>query len=384
MSKLYELIKELCPNGVEYKTLGEVCEYEQPGKYIVNSTDYNDDFEIPVLTAGQSFILGFTNEKQGHYIATPENPVRIFDDFTTGFHWVDFEFKVKSSAMKMLRPKNKSFNFKYIYHAMKSLNFQPGGHQRHWISIYSQLEIPLPPLEIQNEIVSFLDNFISLSNLLNRELEKRKIQFEYYTEKLLDFDSNVQVKSLREIADFRNGKGHEKNIADDGKFIVVNSKFISSEGAVCKFSNEQICPLYIDDILMVMSDLPNGKALAKCFLVEKNDTYTLNQRIGAFHVKDKTTISTKFLFYSLNRNPQLLAYDNGSDQTNLRKDDILDINIKLPSIEVQKQIVSILEYFNKLCNLESGIPAEIQKRNLQYECYLNKLFDFKKSNKEVN
>ena len=384
MDSIIELIKKLCPNGVNFYKLEELLDYEQPTKYIVKSTEYNDEFNTPVLTAGQSFILGFTNEKQGHYIATPENPVRIFDDFTTGFHWVDFEFKVKSSAMKMLRPKNKSFNFKYIYHAMKSLNFQPGGHQRHWISIYSQLEIPLPPLEIQNEIVSFLDNFISLSNLLNRELEKRKIQFEYYTEKLLDFDSNVQVKSLREIADFRNGKGHEKNIADDGKFIVVNSKFISSEGAVCKFSNEQICPLYIDDILMVMSDLPNGKALAKCFLVEKNDTYTLNQRIGAFHVKDKTTISTKFLFYSLNRNPQLLAYDNGSDQTNLRKDDILDINIKLPSIEVQKQIVSILEYFNKLCNLESGIPAEIQKRNLQYECYLNKLFDFKKSNKEVN
>jgi type I restriction enzyme S subunit len=383
MDSIIELTKKLCPNGVNFYKLEELLDYEQPTKYIVKSTEYNDEFNTPVLTAGQSFILGFTNEEQGHYLATPENPVIIFDDFTTGFHWVDFEFKVKSSAMKMLRPKNKSFNFKYVYHAMKSLNYQPGGHQRHWISIYSQLEIPLPPLEIQNEIVSFLDNFNSLSNLLNKELEKRKVQLEYYTEKLLDFDNNVQVKSLREIADFRNGKGHEKNIVDDGKFIVVNSKFISSEGAVCKFSNEQICPLFVDDILMVMSDLPNGKALAKCFLVEKNDTYTLNQRIGAFHVKDKTSISTKFLFYSLNRNPQLLAYDNGSDQTNLRKDDILNISIKLPCIETQKQIVSILEYFNKLCNLESGIPAEIQKRNLQYEYYLYKLFDFKKSNKEV-
>ena len=151
MDSIIELIKKLCPNGVNFYKLEELLDYEQPTKYIVKSTEYNDEFNTPVLTAGQSFILGFTNEKQGHYIATPENPVIIFDDFTTGFHWVDFEFKVKSSAMKMLRPKNKSFNFKYIYHAMKSLNFQPGGHQRHWISIYSQLEIPLPPLEIQNE-----------------------------------------------------------------------------------------------------------------------------------------------------------------------------------------------------------------------------------------
>jgi type I restriction enzyme S subunit len=86
---------------------------------------------------------------------------------------------------------------------------------------------------------------------------------------------------LGEIADFRNGKGHEKAIAEDGKFIVVNSKFISTNGQVVKFTNQQISPLYIEDILIVMSDLPNGKALAKCFLVDENNRYTLNQRIGA-------------------------------------------------------------------------------------------------------
>ena len=106
MSKIDELIKEKCPNGVEYKPLNEIIDYEQPGKYIVSSTDYNDDFETPVLTAGQSFILGYTNETEGIYQASKESPVIIFDDFTTSSHWVDFPFKVKSSAMKLLTAKD--------------------------------------------------------------------------------------------------------------------------------------------------------------------------------------------------------------------------------------------------------------------------------------
>ena len=148
------------------------------------------------------------------------------------------------------------------------------------------------------------------------------------------------------------------------------------EGIVKKYSNTQICPLYIDDILMVMSDLPNGRALAKCYLVEKNGTYTLNQRIGAFHVKSNDII-TKFLFYALNRNSQLLRYDNGVDQTNLRKDDILNILIPVPPIKEQQRIVDILDRFDKLCNdISEGLPAEIEARQKQYEYYRDKLLTF--------
>ena len=136
--------------------------------------------------------------------------------------------------------------------------------------------------------------------------------------------------SLDYIADFKNGKGHEKSIVADGKYIVVNSKFISTDGQVRKYSDDQICPLYVDDILMVMSDLPNGRALAKCYLVDEDDKYTLNQRIGAFTVSRPDLVTTKYLYYILSRNPQLLRYDNGADQTNLRKADILNILIAIP------------------------------------------------------
>jgi len=115
MAKIDELLKKLCPEGVEVRELGEILDYEQPTKYLVQSNKYDDDFTTPVLTAGQSFILGYTDETDGIYKASKENPTIIFDDFTTSFHWVNFDFKVKSSAMKMLGPKeNSDIVFKFI------------------------------------------------------------------------------------------------------------------------------------------------------------------------------------------------------------------------------------------------------------------------------
>lgn len=130
---------------------------------------------------------------------------------------------------------------------------------------------------------------------------------------------------------------------------------------------------------MVMSDLPNGKALAKCFIVDEDNKYTLNQRIGAFTIKNTNIITTYFLFYILNRNKQLLAYDNGVDQTNLRKDNILNISIPIPSLSEQQRIVSILDKFESLVNsLSEGLPAEIAAVQEQYEYYRNKLLTFKR------
>ncbi|WP_352433993.1 restriction endonuclease subunit S [Citrobacter freundii] len=121
--------------------LGAVLDYMQPTPYLVDSTDYNDSYSIPVLTAGKSFILGYTNEEHGIYHAPL--PAIIFDDFTTDSKFVDFEFKAKSSAMKILTAK-KGVSAKYIFEAMQMLKFKIGGHQRHWISIYSNLVIPIP------------------------------------------------------------------------------------------------------------------------------------------------------------------------------------------------------------------------------------------------
>lgn len=134
--------------------LGDVLKYEQPTKYIVKSTLYNDNYSTPVLTAGQTFILGYTNETDGIFTKTP---VIIFDDFTTAIKYVDFPFKVKSSAMKILSAEEKLANIRYLYYKMQTIKNNNSEHKRYWISKYAELEIPLPPLPIQQKIAAILD-----------------------------------------------------------------------------------------------------------------------------------------------------------------------------------------------------------------------------------
>lgn len=181
-------------DGVEYKPLGEVLKYEQPTKYIVHSTEYDDSFATPVLTAGQSFILGYTDEEDNHYQASKASPVIIFDDFTTATQWVDFEFKVKSSAMKILSLKEDVVaDIHFVYFAIQCIGFKPGEHARHWIEKYSRFEIPLPPLPVQKEIVRMLDGMTGLIDTLEEELALRKQQYEYYRDTLLAFKRKPEV-----------------------------------------------------------------------------------------------------------------------------------------------------------------------------------------------
>ena len=146
------------PDGWKYKRLDEVLGYEQPQKYIVESSEYSDDYTTPVLTAGKSFIIGHTNEQSG--ICT-DVPVIIFDDFTTDSKFVDFPFKVKSSAMKILHPKG-DINLKYLAYFMSITRLVGTTHKRYWISEYSKIIVPVPPKGEQDKIVSLIGRYDSL------------------------------------------------------------------------------------------------------------------------------------------------------------------------------------------------------------------------------
>lgn len=188
---------ELAKVGFEWKSLGEVANYEQPTKYLVKSKDYDDDFKTPVLTAGKTFILGYTNETNGIYQAS-KNPVIIFDDFTTANKWVDFDFKAKSSAMKMISSVDENqFLLKYIYYWLNTLpsGLVDGDHKRQWISNFANKKIPIPPLSVQSQIVAILDTFDtltqSISEGLPKEIQLRQKQYEYYRERLLNFKATI-------------------------------------------------------------------------------------------------------------------------------------------------------------------------------------------------
>ena len=142
------------PSGWCICRLEDIVDYEQPQRYIVESTDYNDSYATPVLTAGKSFIIGYTNETNGVFA---DLPVIIFDDFTTDSKFVEFPFKVKSSAMKILHV-DQAVNIKYVYYFMSITRLVGKTHKRYWISEYSKLEIPLPPYSEQCRIVEAIEN----------------------------------------------------------------------------------------------------------------------------------------------------------------------------------------------------------------------------------
>ncbi len=152
----------------EERKLGEILRYEQPTAYIVKRTKYNDHYSTPVLTAGQSFILGHTDETSGIKNANKNKPVIIFDDFTTSSHLVDFPFKVKSSAMKLLTLRDENDDFTFSFNSLKKINYIPQNHERHWISKFSGFCISIPDKIEQKKIGKMffeIDRFVTLHQL---------------------------------------------------------------------------------------------------------------------------------------------------------------------------------------------------------------------------
>lgn len=159
--------------------------------------------------------------------------------------------------------------------------------------------------------------------------------------------------NLIQVADYENGKAHEQDIAENGEFIVANSKFISTDGKVKKFTNSAFCQASKDDILMVLSDVPNGKAIAKCFWVEESNRYTVNQRVCRLTPK---RVIGKLLYYLINRNPYFLAFDDGVKQTNLRKEDVLNCPLLIPEDPKEQEIIA-----DTLTSVDDLIKAQNQK-----------------------
>ena len=159
----YEKYGEKLPSGWVITNFETLLSYEQPTNYIVRDTNYNSEYETPVLTAGKSFILGYTDEKENIF---SELPVIIFDDFTTESKFVDFPFKVKSSAMKILHINTDLVLPKFAFYLMQATQIDHDNHQRYWISTYSREEIALPPLKEQERILSALEQYFKLLNCL--------------------------------------------------------------------------------------------------------------------------------------------------------------------------------------------------------------------------
>lgn len=165
-----------------------------------------------------------------------------------------------------------------------------------------------------------------------------------------------EEKKLKNICIFVNGKGHEQVISQYGKYIVVNSKFVSTDGEIVKYSNEQLEPLFKDDIVMVMSDVPNGRAIAKFFYIDEDNKYSLNQRICAI----RTNQNQMFIMKQLNRHKYFLAFDDGAKQTNLKKEDVLKCPVFIPDIEEQSKIAALLSDIDKKIESQAALVEKLK------------------------
>ncbi len=377
---------------VEWKKLGDLLDYEQPTSYLVNSTEYDESYDIPVLTAGQSLLLGYTNETEGIYQASKENPTIIFDDFTTSFHWIDYKFKVKSSAMKMLRPK-KDVNFRYVYYAMLGINFVPGGHQRHWISKYSNFEIPIPSLSEQSRIVGILDTFTSSISNLKQQIEERRKQYNFLLDKLYYANKSelleatergqVCVKTLDKIGTFTRGRRFvRKDIVEEGVPCIHYGDMYTYYG-VCaektptfltKEKAEKLRFAKKGDVVIVAAG--------------END---IDIGVGvAWLGEEDVVVHDACFIFKHNMNPKYLSYFMRSMNYHLQirmgvvDGKICSISAKelgrtltpVPSLETQSRIVSILDTFEQsIANLEE----QLAMREKQYEYYREKLLRFEEA-----
>lgn len=243
-------------------------------------------------------------------------------------------------------------------------------------STIEKIKINIPSKPEQEEIASFLTSV----DTRIEQLTKKEALLQEYKKGVMSKIFNQEIrfkdddgsefpeweeKTLNELVTFKNGKAHENDIVDNGKYIVVNSKFISSDGQKAKYSDSQITPLFKNDIVMVMSDVPNGKALAKCFFIEEDDKYSLNQRICALK---QTSNNNKFLIYLINRNKYYLSFDSGVGQTNLKRNEVLDLILNMPCLQEQTKIANFLSSIDKKIELtkkELNSTKEFKKALLQ-------------------
>lgn len=383
---------------VEWLLLGDVTQYEQPSKYLVESKNYSDEFHVPVLTAGKTFILGYTDETKGIYKAS-QNPVIIFDDFTTANKWVDFDFKAKSSAMKMITSSDENkFLLKYIFYWLNTLPSEliEGDHKRQWISNFFNKKIPIPcpdntekSLKIQTKIVRILDAFTKLTAELTDELTARKKQYNYYRDQLLSFkEGEVEWKTLGEVTEKIYSGGTPKTSIseywDNGTIpwmssgevnletIYKTEKYISESGL--KNSSAKFVPK--NSIVIALAG--QGKTRGKVARTRIN--LTTNQSLASLIFDDKI-INPDYVYHFLRTQYENLRQisSGGGTRGGLNLSMISSYKLPVPSLEKQLHIVSILDKFDALTNsISDGLPHEIKLRQKQYEYYRDLLLSFPK------
>lgn len=402
MSKLQELIQRLCPDGVEYKKLGEVCEVVIAPKKL-NKKDYQDTGLYPIIDQGKSMIVGYTDNEE---VLLPAKEYVLFGDHTRNIKYYDGAFAQGADGLKILTSKDIVLA-RFLYYSMQCLVIEDRGYNRHW-TVVSPLLIPIPPLEVQEEIVRILDSFSDYAAELQAELQARKEQYEYYRNLLLTFNPAgcageaddeqegsvttwgghsypIQWKTMGEVFEMRNGYTPSKSnnsFWDNGTIPWFRMEDIRENGRILSDAIQHITP-----------EAVKGKGLfeANTFILATTATIgehaliiadsLANQQFTNLKVRKSLSNSflTKYLYYYMFIVDEFCKNNtNVSGFASVDMGKLKRMSIPIPPLELQEKIVAVLDRFETLVNdLSEGLPAEIAAVKEQYEYYRNRLLTFK-------
>jgi len=419
MSKLDELIERLCPDGVEYKKIGEIFEvitdYTAAGSFadIAKNVKYIKIKDYAQLIRTTDIKSKFIDEN--NFIYVDENAfnylwrVNLSEDSIVmpnvgncgEVYYV--EPNKLPNRNNVLGPnaillKTKKYNLKFLYYSLDTLSFKKElskitsstGQSKFNKTNLKELLLPVPPLEVQCEIVRILDNFTLLSAELSAELKARKGQFSYYRESLINSKNNIT--RLDDVVDIYLGLTHTPKYVEKGvKFIsaqntskdyldLENVKYISREEYDSITENAKPKK---GDVLFTRV----GSNLGHPVIVDTDEELCMFVSLGYLRIKDNNRVLNSYIKHWINTQnfwEQVRKYVHGSAKVNLNTGWLCKFEISIPSISEQKRIINILDKFEKLCNdISEGLPAEIESRRKQYEYYRDRLLTFKELKKEV-
>lgn len=384
MSKLEELIEELCPDGVEYKKIKDIADVSI-GEF-VHKSKQNPDAEYPVFNGGTSN-TGFYDE----YNRTANKIIISARGANAGFVNRVFTNFWSGNSCYTIDVKDNNVDWTYLYYWLKSKELKLlGEQQKGGIPAVSKKQVedfscPIPPLPVQEEIVRILDNFTDLTAELQAELQARAKQYEYYRDTLFDFGENVPRVKLSEIATIiRGGNFQKKDFIEDGFPCIHYGQMythfgISADKTLTFISDEVAAKSKIaekNDIVMAVTS-ENVEDVCKCTAwVGDSDIAVSGHTAIIKHDQNAKFLSYYFHTTDFFKQKKKLAH--GTKVIEVTPSALNDILIPLPSMDEQEKIVSLLDRFDNLVHdVSEGLPAEIEARQKQYEYYRNKILTFK-------
>ena len=353
----------------EWTALGECLDYQQPTDYLVSATNYSDSYTVPVLTAGKTFILGYTNETNG--VFSEGLPVIIFDDFTTATQFVDFPFKAKSSAMKILLARGEA-NIKFMYELMQMIAYEVGTHERHWISKFAPMLVLIPKTEEQQKIADCLASIDELITLESQKLDHLKLYKKGLMQQLFltegetvprlrfpEFRNTGEwlKRKLGSLGSFTGGGTPDKNnfsywegmnpwvsssdISDDSIYEIKISRFISDQAI-----QETVTKIVPENSILLVSRVGVGK-----IAITRNKICT-SQDFTNFTPDEANLV---FLAYGLKTmRDKFLSFNQGMAIKGFTKNDVSSLEVPLPvEPREQQKIADCLASIDELITLES-------------------------------